>query len=65
MQPFKFACDNDREIENWAENLRLETSRRYIDFKEWKRTGFIRNWAMKTIPILKNSGRLLCYRLEK
>jgi O-methyltransferase involved in polyketide biosynthesis len=39
--PFKLALDDDKEIEDWAKNLKLESVRHFGDFKEWKRCGFM------------------------
>ena len=45
--PFKLALDDDKEIENWAKNLKLESVQHYGDFKEWKRSGFIKYWLIR------------------
>ena len=59
--PFLLALDDDREIENWGENLKFESVRRYGDFEECKRCGFMKYWIMKIVPAMKNSSRLLYY----
>lgn len=61
--PFKLALDDDKEIKNWAQNLRLETVRYYGDFAELKRCGFITYWTMRIVPEIKNASRLLCYAI--
>lgn len=58
---FKFALDDDHEIERWAENLKFVSVRHYGDFKEWKRSGFIRYWLMRMVPVIKHASRLLYY----
>ena len=61
---FIYGCDNDNEMECWSSRLKLESTKSYIDFKEWKRAGVLSCWAMKIIPVLKKSSRLLCYRID-
>jgi O-methyltransferase involved in polyketide biosynthesis len=61
---FKLALDDDREIEMWADNLKLISVRRYCDFKEWRRSGFLRYWMMKIVPAFKNASRMLSYAVE-
>jgi methyltransferase (TIGR00027 family) len=60
---FKYGIDNDKEIENWASNLKYESTKLYGDFEEWKRVG-IQRWMMKLIPRFKYSGRMLKYQIE-
>lgn len=59
---FDYSCDNDREMENWAENLRLIDSRCYCDFDAWKRVGW-RGCLLKRFAPLRNMGRMLHYRI--
>lgn len=56
---FKLALDDDAEIEQWADNLKLKAVRHYGDFNDWKRCGFLGYWSMKLIPPMKNASRLL------
>ena len=61
---FAFGCDDDREIERWADNLHL-ISAKYMatDFPAWKRLGLF-YWIMRLVPVLRNSYRLLHYRID-
>ncbi len=61
---FAFGCDDDREIECWADNLHL-ISAKYMatDFPAWKRQGLF-YWIMRLVPVLRNSYRLLHYRID-
>ena len=61
---FRLALDDDRELENWAKNLKFETVRHYGDFEEWRRSGFFSVWVVRFIHALKNASRMLCYRIE-
>ena len=61
---FKLECDDDYEMESWAQNLRFISSKGYQDFKEWRQTGFF-NWVMmNTVPVFKKSTRLLRYEIN-
>ena len=60
---FRFGCDDDRLMEDWADNLELFSSVGYNNFKEWRRAGLI-SWLMiKSIPKLRKSSRLLNYKI--
>ena len=61
---FAFGCDDDREVERWADNLHL-ISAKYMatDFPAWKRLGLF-YWIMRLVPVLRNSYRLLHYRID-
>ncbi len=56
---FKLDLDDDKEIETWANNIKLEEVAYYSDFEEWKRGGLFLYWLMKLIPKFKNSSRIL------
>ena len=61
---FAFCCDDDREIERWADNLHLISAKYMMtDFPAWKRLG-LSYWIMRLIPVFKNSFRLLHYRID-
>lgn len=59
---FIYGTDNDKEMETWAANLRLVSTKYYSDFKHWKKIG-IRGWIMRLIPKFKKAGRMLHYRI--
>jgi O-methyltransferase involved in polyketide biosynthesis len=61
--PFQLALDDDKEIETWAKNLKLESVRHYGDFRAWKRCGFMTYWVMRMIPKIKNASRLMSYTI--
>jgi hypothetical protein len=63
IAPFRLALDDDREIENWAKNLKFESVRYHGDLEEWRRCDFLSFWAMRIIHTLKNASRMLCYRI--
>ncbi|MEM6261533.1 MAG: class I SAM-dependent methyltransferase [Bacteroidota bacterium] len=60
---FKSGTDDCHKMECWADNLEFVSSRFYTDFEEWKRTGFW-GWFMQVVPMYRNSGRLLHYRIN-
>ncbi len=60
---FKFGLDDDKKIENWAENLMHQKTWLYGDFPEWKRAGLINGLLMKIVPIFKYGGRILHYKV--
>lgn len=59
---FIYGTNNDKEMEEWANNLQLISSKLFSDFPEWKRTG-IKGWILKMIPTFKNAGRMLNYKI--
>ncbi len=63
---FESYCDNEREAEQWAGNLHLVSSRLLIgDFPaEWKRTGWLSYHIMRLVPSIRESTRLLHYRID-
>jgi methyltransferase (TIGR00027 family) len=60
---FKYGTDDDAEMEAWAANLKLISSKLYTDFDTWKRAG-IKGWLIRIIPKFKKAGRMLHYRIE-
>lgn len=50
---FIYGTDDDKEMERWASNLKLLSSKYYSDFPEWKRTG-LKGWFIKLIPKLRD-----------
>lgn len=60
---FKFACDDPAMIESWSDKIRLESEKLFPEFKEWKKAGFINNIAMRVIPAIRYSSRLLTYNI--
>ena len=63
---FESFCDNVREPEQWADNLHF-ISNRYIvgDFPaEWKRIGFVSSLIMRLVRVIRESSRMLHYRIE-
>ena len=61
---FKFGCDNDKLMEKWDAKLKLESSMRYVDFKEFKNIGFVQHLFAKILPKYRNSSKLLCYSIN-
>jgi methyltransferase (TIGR00027 family) len=62
---FRFACDDDRLPEQWGDGLRLESVRMFCDFIEWRKTGLVNYLAMKLIPVIRNSSRMLVYSVKR
>ena len=60
---FKLALDDDREIEQWPNNLKFVSVKHFGDFKEWRHCGFANYWIMKLVPVIKNAGRLPYYQI--
>ena len=63
---FESFCDNEREPEQWADNLHF-ISNRYIvgDFPaEWKRIGFVSSLIMRLVRVIRESSRMLHYRID-
>lgn len=60
---FRFGTNDDREMESWADNLHLVASKKYTDFKEWRRTG-LKGWLMGFVPVFRNAGRMLHYKIS-
>lgn len=61
---FKLACDDNHEFEKWNEKLKLLSAKYFTDFNDWKRAGLFNNLAMKLIPTIKNSSRILEYEIK-
>ncbi|MBH5329918.1 class I SAM-dependent methyltransferase [Eikenella sp. S3360] len=60
---FDFACDDDRQMEAWADNLHLVSAKHMTDFPAARRIGFS-YWLMRTIAKIRNSYRLLHYHIS-
>ncbi len=60
---FLYGMDNDREMEQWADNLKYVSTKLYSEFPQWKKAGF-KGWVMKMIPPFNKAHRLLWYRIE-
>ncbi|MCG8410112.1 MAG: class I SAM-dependent methyltransferase [Bacteroidales bacterium] len=56
---FVMSCDNESEFEKWHPNISVINSKRYADFKEMKRIGFLKFTIMKAIPAFRNSSKLV------
>ncbi len=63
---FESFCDDERQAEQWAGNLHLVSNRFLIgDFPaEWKRVGFPSYWIMRLVRVMRESTRLLHYRIS-
>ena len=61
---FKWGCDDDKQLENWADNLQLESSKLYTDFKAWRKAGIMNYLMASIIPTIKKAGRILTYKVE-
>ncbi len=59
---FDFACDDDRQMESWADNLHLISAKHMTDFPAARRIGF-NYWLMRMVAKIRNSYRLLHYRI--
>ncbi len=59
---FQLALDEPKEIEGWAPNLTVLTTKFYTDFEEWKRAGLMNYWLMKRIPRLRKASYLVHLR---
>lgn len=64
MAPMKLALDDEREVDSWVDNLRLESCRFYTDFKEIRRAGFFLNILFRMVPVLRKSSRLICCAID-
>ncbi len=56
---FKWGLEDDREIQNWSQNLRYTGTTRYFEHEKWR-------WGMmgvmgRVLPPLKNAFRMLHY----
>ncbi|PID83531.1 methyltransferase [Candidatus Campbellbacteria bacterium] len=60
---FVYGTDDDKQMEKWADNLKLISVKLFKDFPEWKRLGW-RRFIMKLIPQFKKSLRLLHYKIK-
>lgn len=61
---FIYGCDDDKQMESWSDNLEHVSTKLYNEFPEWKRVGWAKCLAMKLIPSVKYSSRLLRYRVK-
>ena len=61
---FLFDCDDDKEMESWTDKLRLEVSKKFIDFNDWKNVGKIKYFLSRNIPVIRNSARILLYSVN-
>ena len=60
---FIFGCDNDRLFEKWYRSLRLVSSKRYNEFPEIKYMGLMNRMMMNSISFIRESSRMLHYRV--
>lgn len=60
---FVYGTDNDKIMEEWAENLQYVSTKLFTDFPTWKRAGW-KGWIMQFIPKFKYSGRMLHYKIN-
>lgn len=61
---FKFGIDNEKEIEKWHNKLKHYQTTRFCELKGYEKMGRVLTCFMKFIPVLKNSSRILKYRVE-
>ena len=62
---FVFGCDDDHEPERWAHNLHLVSAKRLMtDFPAWKKSGVLSAMITRRLPFLKESFRMLHYRID-
>jgi O-methyltransferase involved in polyketide biosynthesis len=62
--PMKLALDDEKEVEDWAENLRLESSLFYPDLKDFGYAGLFQKIVCKVAPVVKKSSRIICCALD-
>ncbi|MEF2229441.1 MAG: class I SAM-dependent methyltransferase [Pseudodesulfovibrio sp.] len=62
--PFRLALDDEREVETWADNIRLESCRYYPDFRDFRHTGLVQNLMLRLVPQFKKSSRIIACELE-
>ena len=60
---FDYGCDNDHEMEPWANNLQLISAKYMFDFPAWKRIGLLKAAIMWIFPKARKSYRFLRYRI--
>lgn len=60
---FDYGCDNDHEMEHWANNLQLISAKYMFDFPAWKRIGLLKAAIMWIFPKAHKSYRFLRYRI--
>lgn len=60
---FDYGCDNDHEMEHWANNLQLISAKYMFDFPAWKRIGLLKATIMWIFPKARKSYRFLRYRI--
>lgn len=60
---FKFGIDNERIIEQWHPRLRHTKTYLYLDFKGWRRMGFVLAQLMSVLPQFKTASRILIYKV--
>lgn len=61
---FKFGIDDNSALEQWSPGLKLKHVYSFQQLKGWRRMGFFLSILMSTIPVFKNSSRLLVYRIN-
>ena len=60
---FDYGCDDDHEMEHWANNLQLISAKYMPDFPAWKRVGLLKAVIMWLVPTIRKSYRFLRYRI--
>ena len=60
---FDYGCDDDHEMEHWANNLQLISAKYMFDFPAWKRIGLLKAAIMWIFPTVRKSYRFLRYRI--
>lgn len=60
---FIYGTDDDYEMEQWADNLQLITSKLYSDFPEWKRAG-LKGLILRLVHKFRKAGRMLHYKIN-
>lgn len=60
---FIYGTDNDKDMEQWSNNLQLISSKLYSDFPTWKRAG-LKGWILRIFPKFKKAGRMLHYNIQ-
>lgn len=62
--PMKLALDDEREVEAWADNLRLESCRFYSDFKEFRHAPFAMRTMIKLVPVFRKSSKIISCAID-
>ena len=60
---FDYGCDDDHEMEHWANNLQLMSAKYMFDFPAWKRIGLLKAAIIWIFPTVRKSYRFLRYRI--